>query len=376
VGAHLGEGVLCRIVPTLGGDSFMTLTDGNEATVNLNDALHALPKYARRRFIRMIRGYHPSIDYVFCGYGVASHFPNCYVLQGKDRDASAQKRQLFFNEAWADIVHELAPRFGFPFAADVVLLEKDLFWTNASVHNTKRPTQVFQARFPNAHTRVFDISPGFRVADGNVESMHIRKPLDNAMLALSYQESIVRANRTGTAREEQLREVQRLMNERVRSIHKYLASFPYDYRVLIRFRNGDFGLGLIKQRGVITIHEVRDVRLDGSNWDLTYTTRLPYLHRSLTTEHGSDILFVGSGGVFEYANPKMVSAALHEEFMLIVSPSRTPGSRTLNRLKGWIKRVLNRDDSDLYNLSRWTLYKNTSWPSTSKPSFQGRAGRP
>jgi len=376
IASQLGEGVQCRIVPTLGGDSFMTLTDGKEVAVNLNDALHALPKYARKRFIRMIRSYHHRIDYVFCGYGVASHFPNCYVLQGKDRDASAQKRQLFFNEAWADIIQQLAPRFGFPFAADVVLLENDLFWANEAVHNTDRPTQVFHRLFPDAPTQILDISPGFCIRDGNVDSMRTRKPLDGRELASVYRDNIARANRAGTVRYEQLQEVQRLLSERIRKIHKYLLRFPYAYHILLRFRNSDMGLALIKQRASISVHEVRDMAHDRSQWDLTYTTRLPYLQRSLTTKHGSDILFVGSGGVFEYRNQSMVSAALHEELMLIVSPFRAPGSRTLRRLKSWLKRALNRDDFDLYNLVRWTVYKDNSWRSKTRPRLQGRTGRP
>ena len=374
VASQLGGGVQCRIVPTLGGDTFMTLSDGKEVVVNLNDALHALPRYVRKRFIAMIRDDHPSIDYVFCGYGVASHFPNCYVMPGKDREASAQKRQLFFNQAWADIIHELAPQFGFPFAADVVLLENDLFWANEAVHNTERPTQVFERLFPGARTQVMDIAPGFCIGDGNVESMRTRKPLDGRELSSRYRDNIARANRNGTVRYEQVQELQRLLEERIRKIHRYLTSFPRDYRVLMQFRNSDMGLAVTKERATISVYAVRDVARDLSKWDLTYRTRLPYLLRSLTTEHGSDILFVGSGGVFEYANQSMVPAALHEELMLIVSPSRVPGSRTSRRLKSWLRRAVNRDDFDLYNLRRWTLLRDESLRSEANSSLQSRAG--
>src|SRR5262245_51718254 len=164
----LAPGVRCRIVPTRSDDTLMTVTDGEETCVNANDALHACAADVQDRFVARLREYHPRLDYVFCGYGVASHFPNCYVIPGKDRAATTMQRQRHFNRAWSRIIHGLAPRFGFPFAADVTFLGDDLFWSNEPVHNAERPTSVFRRLHPGAPTEVVDIAPGFVIENGRV----------------------------------------------------------------------------------------------------------------------------------------------------------------------------------------------------------------
>src|SRR5262249_50980226 len=101
----LGSGVNCRVIKTHSGDSLMTLTDGTETCINANDALHPYPAELQNRFASILKRYHSRIDYLFCGYGIASHFPNCYVLPGKDPVGSAVRRQQHFNRSWAHIVH-------------------------------------------------------------------------------------------------------------------------------------------------------------------------------------------------------------------------------------------------------------------------------
>src|SRR5690606_38550044 len=96
----LGRGVRARIMPTHGGDSLMAIADGEEVCLNLNDALHSAPREVQARFVELLRRYYPRIDYLFCGYGVASHFPNCYRIPGKDREATAVARQQHFNAEW------------------------------------------------------------------------------------------------------------------------------------------------------------------------------------------------------------------------------------------------------------------------------------
>ena len=113
------QGLSCRIMETHGGDSLMALSDGKEVCLNLNDALHSAPARVQQAFVSRLKALYPKIDYVFCGYGVASHFPNCYVIPGKDRVATAAMRQQYFNRQWAQLIAELQPSYGFPFAADV-----------------------------------------------------------------------------------------------------------------------------------------------------------------------------------------------------------------------------------------------------------------
>ncbi|HKA45746.1 MAG TPA: MBL fold metallo-hydrolase, partial [Burkholderiales bacterium] len=344
--AELGPGLFCRIVPTYGGDTFMTLTDGRETLVNLNDAVHALPRYLARRFAQLIRRYHPAIDYVFCGHGVASHYPNCYVVPGKDRTATAQKRQMFFNRSWSHVAASLSPRFAFPFAADVILLENDLMWANEPVHNTRRPTEVFQDLYPGSPTRVLDIAPGFCVEGGAIREMRLREPLRMSSVQDEYREQIARANRYAPARPEHVEQVRRLLAEGIERRRRHFSGFPRDYRFLVRMRNTQAGILVVKRGESFSVDAIEDVAKAGK-CDLAYTARLPYLQRSLTTPFGCDLLFIGSGGIFEYPDRSRLGESLHEELMAMLSPfARTP-PRILRRAKTWIKNALGRDELDL-----------------------------
>lgn len=356
----LGNNVVCRIVPTHGGDTFMTLTDGVETVVNLNDAIHPLPAYARSKFTKMIKRMHPEIDYLFCGHGVASHFPNCYVVPGKDREATAYKRQLYFNEVWVDIASTLAPKYAFPFAADVVLLEDDLQWGNEPIHNTTRPTEVFACRFPDRSKQALDITSGFEVIDGRVTKMRLRMPLRMEDVREAYSDKIAQANRYGSVRDDNVNEVYELLKRNINDRRAYLGSFNGDYRILIRFRGGSVGLSITKAGTDIDITKISNVEGALNIYDLVLITKLAYLQRSLSTRFGNDLLFVGSGGVLLYNSADALGSGLNDEIMAMVSPFYYTGSRMKRRLKAALKRLVNRDELDLYNIKRWTVFATQS----------------
>jgi hypothetical protein len=207
----------------------MTVSDGSEVCINLNDALHSAPRDVQLAFIRRLKAWYPKIDYVFCGYGVASHFPNCYVIPGKDRESTAAERQRYFNRQWAWIINELAPRFGFPFAADVALLEADLFWSNEPVQNSERPTEVLRKLHPTAVTTTFDIAPGFCVEGGSVKRRVVRQPLSAERLALEFSDQMERANRYGRVDESSIDEVTELLNRNVEQCKAFIRSYPNNY---------------------------------------------------------------------------------------------------------------------------------------------------
>jgi len=77
--------------------------------------LHAAPKSIQEQITDDLTKRYGTADYVFCGYGTASPFPNCFRIPGKDDYATAVRRQAHFNAKWASIVAKLQPRFAFPF---------------------------------------------------------------------------------------------------------------------------------------------------------------------------------------------------------------------------------------------------------------------
>lgn len=362
--AHeLGKGVRCRIIETHGADTLLAIEDGEEVCVNLNDALHAAPAPVQDEFIGRLRSLYPRIDYLFCGYGVASHFPNCYEIPGKDREATAARRQAYFTGQWSRIAAALAPRFAFPFAADVALLEHDLLWANLPTHNSRRPIDVFRARHPEATTTVIDIAPGFVIENGNVLREVLRAPMTVERLQAECRDGIARSNTYGPVGGEVFDEVLALLRANVARCEPYLREHRGDYRFLIRFRNFPQGIEVLKSGDEVALRPVQAA--DESGYELVYTTRLHYLRASLTSPFGHEILFVGSGGIFRYARARDAKRNLHRELAVLLAPqTQAPRSRFgtdpawLHRFKRLARRWLGATTTDLYDLGFWTQWHN------------------
>jgi hypothetical protein len=111
-------------------DSIIVIENKGEVLVNVNDALHSSTAGAINHFIETIRGRWPRIDYLFCGYGGASYFPNCFHVPGKDDLAVGRLREQFFAHNFCGIVSRLRPKIAAPFAADFALLSPAQRWIN------------------------------------------------------------------------------------------------------------------------------------------------------------------------------------------------------------------------------------------------------
>jgi len=360
---ELAPGFACQIMRTDGDDSLMVLSDGRETGINVNDALHSSPRSVQLEFATRLRDAHPSIDWVFCGYGVASHFPNCYVIPGKDREATAAARQSHFNRAWADVINDLSPRLGLPFAADFVFLEDDLFWANEPTHNNERPTVAFRRAYPSSRTRVIDATAGFVIENGAPVVEKVHAPVHSAELRRAFGDSIRRVNREPALDRGDLGRVLSLLRDSLRAGQGYFSSFPGGYRFLIRLRQPGPGIEIEKHGAKISIELVEPAQFGRRPYDLVFTTRLAYLLSSLTTDYGHETLFVGSGGVFEYAHAFATRRGLHRELTALVKPGsgalrpRPGGWRArLSRLKRWPRQLLGDRGKDLYDLHAWTVF--------------------
>jgi hypothetical protein len=361
----IAKNMRVRIAETCSSDTLFTIDDGEKVCVNLNDALHAAPNSVQDYFIQLLTSWHPQIDYAFCGYGIASHFPICYRIPGKNQEATIAKRKAYFNRNWSEIMGRLKPRFGFPFAANVVFLEEDLIWANEPTHNGERPIDVFQATHSRSQTRVLDIAPGFQISDEEVSKAIYSQPFSLTQLQNEYSEEIERANKYGTVTNQVFNENMRLIRNNVQKCLDYLREYKANYRFLIRFRNHLSGISIIKDSDNIIISE--DPSPLATSYNLIYITRAHYLKSSLTSEYGDEILFVGSGGIFEYADSSEIKLNLHGELTVILKPHDSPplsryGSNSpfMYWLKQNIKTLLGQKPdklSDLYDLEAWTVWK-------------------
>lgn len=361
--AALGAGVTCRIMPTHSDDTLMVLADGDEVCINANDALHAAPQAVQSRIIGRLKSLYPKIDYVFCGYGIASHFPNCYVIPGKDRAKTAIERQKHFNGQWSGIIAALAPRFGFPFAADVVFLEDDLAWANEPVHNGERPTDRFAATHPGSPVQVVDIAPGFVIEDGSIVQDVRFEPVSAAEIRQVYGEEIARANSHQAVEDDFVDYLRGLLAERLEVCRDYLREYRGDYRFLIRLRGAASGIELRKKGGDLSLALVGPDEAGKKDYDVVLTTQPSYLRRALTNEYGDETLFVGSGCIFEYRSRERAEENLHRELLPLLKFGTTPPnsrfgdqSRQMFLLKRAVKKALGRVEPDLYDLKRWTVF--------------------
>lgn len=367
----LGNGVKIWLWPTYGGDTLLVISDGEQTCINLNDAIHAAPAYIQEQTIGRLKQLFGRPDYVFCGYGTASHFPNCYFIPGKNPGLTARRRQQHFNRRWSDIIHRLQPRWGFPFAASVVFLEEDLLGLNEEIHNYERPTDVFKNAYPSDDTKVLDIAPGFAIENQQVTSECLFVPYSNDVILDECREQYQRANTYGTTTDAHVEELVQLLRNNIKICQPYLVEYNKDYSFVIEFRGSDKGISIHKRGHGFYVEPITSVKTAVPQADLVFRTRAAYLRRSLTHQYGDEIIFVGSGGVFVYPDRERVRLALHPELRVMVTQHHhTPASRfgsstpTVFRIKQAVKRLLGKQsrDADLYDLETWTDFSQPVSP--------------
>jgi len=364
---ELTGGLMCRIIPTHAGDTLMVVQDRDEVCINANDSLHPAPELIQNKITTRLRKLYPRIDYLFCAYGTASHFPNCYIVPGKDYERTAKHRQHYFNNQWARLVSLLEPRFAFPFAADVVFLDPDLFWTNEIVRNAERPVSVFTSRYPKAATEAIDIAPGFAIADGAIAENRRFQPIRAAEVCAAYEKAVAKAKAPPVRNAEGADTLKEGLERNLAICRSRLLEYPASYRFLVLLRDRSWALEVSKKRAELTAAVIDADSIQRVDYDVILTSHYSYLRRSLTRAYGNEILFVGSGCLIEYRERERIAENLHEELTtLIAHYEHPPRSRFgdqpkwVFRLKSGIKTALVHKEVDLYDLKAWTLFEDHS----------------
>ena len=143
-------------------DSITVLEAGGEVLVNLSDALHAYPPRVIDSFVEALRRRWPRIDYVYCGFGGASYFPNCLHMPGKDDHATSLLREQLFAHNFCRIVAALEPRIAVPFAADFVMLAPEKRWINEARYPREDLAQLYRELYGGAACvpKIWPMYPG------------------------------------------------------------------------------------------------------------------------------------------------------------------------------------------------------------------------
>jgi hypothetical protein len=151
-------------------DSMLSIEFGGQVLLNANDALHASRRELIEEYCRVLRRRLPRIDYLFCGFGGASYFPNCIHVPGKDDLAVAREREVFFLRNFALVTERLRPRFAFPFAAHFVLPDPRKWWISESRLRMGPPADTVRRLAPEVRSEIHDLQPGDRVEGGVVHA--------------------------------------------------------------------------------------------------------------------------------------------------------------------------------------------------------------
>lgn len=181
------SGQTCQIGPdtrvtylVCGQDAIMVIEDGDAVLVNINDALHSAADATVELYCARIRELWPRIDYVFCGFGGASYYPNVFHSPDKDDRAIGRLREEYFVAAFCRIVAALGPRIAVPFAADFVLLNPRQRWMNEVRFPREKIPAYFDAHYRTVATttRVVTMYPG-DVLEG--DTLHADSPYRQRM---------------------------------------------------------------------------------------------------------------------------------------------------------------------------------------------------
>lgn len=130
-------------------DSIIVVESGGQVLVNINDALHSYPEKVINYYVDAINQRWPKIDYVFCGFGGSSYFPNTMHISGKDDIEIGLAREQLFVHNFCKIVHDLNPRIAVPFAADFVLLDDSQRWINEVRFPRTKIGEYYEKYFSN-----------------------------------------------------------------------------------------------------------------------------------------------------------------------------------------------------------------------------------
>lgn len=365
----LNDRVTIEITPTVGGDSFSVIGEDERSCINLNDALHAAPRDVQTKMVDYLKVKYGQADYVFCGFGIASHFPICIEAPGRDRERTAAERQKHFNRQWAYIMQELAPKFAFPFAADVIFLDHRVRWANTAVHNGERPVEVLAGSSAASETTAVDIAPGFAIDDGTIVHDVSHKSVIAADIDAAFRAETELANRSTTVTQDGLDDLIERISKNLETCGQYLCELKKNYRFLIEFSGNDAAIEIAKTGDRLTAFGVKISDINKADYGVVFQTKYAYLRRALSHEFGHEVLFVGSGGVFKYRSRAEADANLHAELMLLLRTHNSPPtsrfgdqSKLVYQLKVTVKKalgiLLRRPATiDLYDNRQWIRYE-------------------
>lgn len=298
-------------------DSIVVVESGGRVLVNVNDALHAHHPRVTDLFVRALARRWPTIDVLFCGFGGASFFPNCYHVEGKDDREVARLREELFVHQFCRIVDGLNPRVAVPFAADFVLPDPAQRWIHDARFPRERIADYYRAHFRPAGDgpRIVPMYPGDVLDDGELRprSPYRERLRDGGLELLPEEERALEAAHLAGLRPLAADDADRLGAELKANVRRRAALFDAATRERLRFtvrvrdvaENACFDISFPGgaprvSRGAAPAADTR----------MVVETRSDLLRCGFESEWGGDAMTIGYGADFHVRDPSILSEGL------------------------------------------------------------------
>jgi hypothetical protein len=371
-------------------DSLLAVEAGGQTLINANDALHSSRRELIVEYCRILRRRFPSLDYLFCGFGGASYFPNCIHVPGKDDRQIARAREQFFLHNFALIADRLKPRMAFPFAAHFVLPDDRNWWISASRLTMEPPAETLRRLLPSSPTVFADLAPGDYVEDGQIHAEP--RPAGVPVTVAAYAGRAEGGGWRGpdgvdAAREAVLQRYparserkpldaagfEELLGSIRGALARHADAEPLD-AVLMLWDYPHQAIHVEVGHGRATAQPVPAEDIHALNPQVVFETRSDLVKSTITSHFGRDLITVGYGGQVRLRSRDDMASAPHDRLLAMLAPPqprwrerlRTAPLRTAGFLLGDPSMRLGVFD-DLRRRAQWTapdepaLYRIDDW---------------
>jgi hypothetical protein len=298
-------------------DSLLAVqTSDGETLLNLNDALHSSRRELIFEYCRVLHARFPRVDYLFCGFGGASYFPNCVHVPGKDDLAVARAREQYFLHNFGLIAEHLRPHHAFPFAAHFVLPDSQNWWMSAIRLRMDPPSVTLRSLNPDLSVAFHDLQPGDYVDDGTVHASPFARPNPpEAARAAALERYGPPPARPALSDAE--------FDDLVSAIRARLAERPQPSALDAVIVLTDYAPRAIHLRvspSTTRVDPIHPEDVERHHPQLTVETRSDLLRSTLRTPFGKDLISIGYGGQFHLRSAAELSAAPHDRLLQVLTP--------------------------------------------------------
>jgi Beta-lactamase superfamily domain len=316
-------------------DSMLSIESGGQVLLNANDALHASRRELIEEFCRVLRRRLPRIDYLFCGFGGASYFPNCIHVPGKDDAAVARDRERFFLRNFALVTQRLQPRHAFPFAAHFVLPDERNWWISDSRLRMEPPADTVRRLAPDLQSEVHDLQPGDCVEDGVVRA----SPYPPIAPERARFEVLARYGRTPEPKPLAAEHFDRIVDAARARATQRAPMMAADERLdavvqLWDHPAADIRITVVDRRAEVTPTTSNHLSTPP---DIVFATRSDLLWSTMRSPFGRDLITIGYAADVRLRSSQDMASNVHERLLNLLAFPRT---RWRQRFRRHPRRVL------------------------------------